>query len=147
MKIIYLEKGDWVGLSYWDNYVRQIDYFSSPDGWKIGFEIVYRLYISSQERALDHGDKLEGLIKSFKSAFGLADDHYKLDSVGHVATATVYWRVLWDQDAFNLKLLEECDKNLDKFAEQNGISIVVLETTIVPRSVEYISKNISGGYK
>jgi len=143
MKIIEIEKGDWVGLSYWESYVSQIDHFSTPDGWSIGFEIVYRLHIFTQGRALDHSGKLDGLKQAFKSAFGLADSHYELDKIGHAVSATVYWRVLWDRDAFNLKLLEKCEDNLSKFAEQSGISIIVLETTIIPRSLEYISQSVS----
>jgi hypothetical protein len=73
----------------------------------------------------------------------LADSYYKLDKIGHVVSATVYWRVLWDRGAFDLTLLEKCDDNLSKFAEQNGISIIILETTIIPRSLEYISQSVS----
>ncbi|MGD1120243.1 MAG: hypothetical protein ABR886_12315 [Dehalococcoidales bacterium] len=123
--------------------MRQIDHFSTQDEWKIGFEIVYRLHVFTQGRALDHGGKLNGLKQAFKSAFGLEDSYYELDQIGHAVSVTVYWRVLWDKDAFNLKLLEKRDDNLNKFAEQNGISIIVLETTIIPRSLGYISQRVS----
>jgi len=73
----------------------------------------------------------------------LEDSYYELDQIGHAVSVTVYWRVLWDKDAFNLKLLEKRDDNLNKFAEQNGISIIVLETTIIPRSLGYISQRVS----
>ncbi len=143
MKITDIEKCDWVGLAYRESYVRQIDYFSSPDGWEIGFEIVYRLHFSTHERALDSGGKLDGLKQAFKSAFGLADNHSRLDKIGHVTGATVYWRIFWDREAFDLKLLEKCEEKLSKFAEQNGVSIVVLEATIIPRSLESISQSVS----
>lgn len=92
---------------------------------------------------MDNDNKVDGLEQAFKTVFSLSDDHYKLDEIGHVVISTVYWRVLWDRDAFDLKLLEKCEDSLNKFAEQNGIGITLLETTIVPRSLDYISQAVS----
>lgn len=127
--------GDWIGLAYWKDNVYQIDYFSSPDAWKIGFEVVYRLSFSTDERQPNDDRLADGFRKAFKKAFNLSDSHYELNQWGGLS---VYWRVYWDRKGFDLRLLRKCEDNLNKFAENNNSRIVLLEMTVVPRSRRYI---------
>ena len=138
MKITNVE-GDWIGLARWEEGPYQIDYFSTPDAWTIGFEIVYRLSFSGDALHLENNRLADGVRRTFKDAFGLSDSHYELSQWGGLS---VYWRVNWDREGLNLKLLEKCEENLDRFAEANKIRVLVLEMTAIPRSLQQISKYV-----
>ena len=78
MKVINLE-GNWIGLAYWKDSAYRIDYFSTPDEWNIGFEIVYRLSFSTDDRRSEDTRLADGFREAFKKAFGLSDSHYELN--------------------------------------------------------------------
>lgn len=140
MKVTNLE-GNWIGLGYWRDFPYQIDYFSSPDGWNIGFEIAYRLSFSTDDRRSEETRLADGFREAFKKAFGLSDSHYELNQW---VDFSVYWRIYWDREGFDLRLLEKCESNLNKFAEDNRTRIVLIGMIIIPRSLEYISKHVGG---
>lgn len=130
-------RGDWIGLAYWKNCSYRIDHFSSPDGWQFGFEIVYRLIFFTSDTIV-----LENFKTSFKKAFSLSDTHYDLDQKLQ-AGSSVFWRIYWDREGFELNLLEKCETELNRIAEANDTRVVVLEMTIIPRSLEYIHGEVN----
>ena len=134
-------RGDWIGLSYWKGYSYRVDYFSSPDDWNFGFDIVYRLIFYSSDT-----DVMEKFRIAFKKAFGLSDDHYEIEQALGVSNS-VFWRVYWDKKGFELNLLEKCEANLNKVAESNNTRVVVLEMAIIPRSSDYIHQSIKANRK
>ena len=130
-------RGDWIGLAYWKGCSYRVDHFSSPDGWKFGFEIIYRLiFYTSDSRVI------EKFKTCFKEAFGLSDAHYDLDQQLQ-AGSSVFWYVYWDREGFELDLLEKCETELNKIAEANDTRVVVLEMAIIPRSLEHISMEVN----
>lgn len=124
--------GQWTGLVYWEKASRYVDYFSTPDGWQIGFDIVYRLIFNTRDR-----DVIDLFRAAFMAAFGLSKEHYSIMDTSE-AGSSVFWRVYWDRNGFDLKFLSECDKRLDRVGEKCGQSVVVLEVAIVPRSKKHI---------
>ena len=130
-------RGDWTGLAYWKDCMRQVDHFSSPDGWRFGFEIVYRLiFLTSDKTAL------ETFKTSFKGAFGLTDKHYDLEQQLQ-SGSSVFWYVYWDKEGIDLGLLDKCEAELNKIAKATDTRIVVLGIMIIPRSLEYIRDQIN----
>lgn len=135
MKILDYE-GNWVGLAYYEHeYI--VDYFSSPDSWTIGFDIVYRLNFM-----LDHVQEKDERVrdsfrKAFKEAFGLSDEHYQIqDWFG----GGVFWRVYWDRQAFDLRLLKKFEYSLNECAERTKTRVILYGMTIIPRSAQEIAK-------
>ena len=126
--------GQWTGLAYCGNPMRTIDYFSSPDGWEFGFDIVYRLIFNTRDR-----DILDLFRAAFMAAFGLSKEHYNSSDTPEFGSS-VFWRVYWDRNGFDLNLLSECDKRLDRVGEKCSQSVVVLESTIIPRSKKRIEE-------
>ena len=106
-------RGDWIGLAYWKNCSYRVDYFSSPDHWNLGFDVVYRLIFYTCDTRL-----IEKFRIAFKKAFGLSDDHYEIEQAPSVGNS-VYWRVYWD-----------------------NTRVAVLEMAIIPRSLDYIHQLI-----
>jgi hypothetical protein len=135
MKVIDIN-GEWTGLGYWKGRSYRVDYFSSPDGWKIGFEIVYRLIFYTDDTRL-----IEKFRTAFKKAFGLSNEHYEVGQELGVGSS-VYWRVYWDREGFELNLLKKCEDGLDKVAESNNTRVVVVEMAIIPRSLDTIRQEI-----
>lgn len=129
-------KGDWIGLARWEKCSYRIDHFSTPDGWDLGFEVVYRLIFYTSDTRL-----LEKFRAAFRKAFGLAEDHYDVKQVPEVGSS-VFWRVYWDRQGLELKLLEKCEGKLDKVAEAANTKVVVLEMAIIPRSLTYIHAEV-----
>ena len=129
-------RGDWIGLGYWKNCSYRVDYFSTPDSWNIGFEIVYRLIFHTRDPQL-----MDKFRTAFKKAFGLPDEYYEVDMVSDFGSS-VFWRVYWDRKGFELNLLEKCETKLNKVAESNNTRVVVLEMAIIPRSLDYIHQLI-----
>ena len=125
-------RGDWIGLAYWKGCSYRVDYFSTPDDWEIGFEVVYRLIYYTRETRL-----IEKFRTAFKKSFNLSEEHYDVEQISE-AGSSVYWRVYWDRAGFELNLLEKCETKLNKVAEGNNKRIVVLEMAIIPRSLDYI---------
>ncbi len=138
MKVTGID-GDWVGLAYWKGHTYQIDYFSTPDKWTVGFEVVYRLGFLIDERRLEDRRVADGFRKAFKRAFGLSDSHYDVDEWGGSA---VYWRVYWDRKGLDLRRLGKCEDNLSRFAEATETGVMLINMTIIPRSLEEISKRV-----
>jgi len=134
-------RGDWIGLAYWKRCSYRVDYFSSPDGWDFGFEVVYRLIFYTRDSRL-----IEKFRTAFKKAFGLSDDHYEVEQVLDVGNS-IFWRVYWDKKGFELKLLEKCEDKLNKVAEGNNTRVVVLEMAIIPRSLDYIQQSVAANKK
>ena len=56
--------------------------------------------------------------------------------------SSVFWRVYWDRQGFELNLLEKCETKLNKVAEVANTGVVILEMAIIPRSLEYIGKMV-----
>jgi len=52
--------GRWTGLVYCEKASPYVDYFSSPDGWRFGFDVVYRLIFNTEDR---------DIIDMFRAAF------------------------------------------------------------------------------
>jgi len=129
-------RGDWIGLAYWKDCSYRVDYFSSPDDWNFGFEVVYRLIFYTCDTRL-----IEKFRIAFKKAFGLPDNHYEIEQAPSVGNS-VFWRVYWDKKGFELNLLEKCETKLNKVAESNNTRVVVLEMAIIPRSLDYIHQLI-----
>ena len=134
-------RGDWIGLAYWKGCSYRVDYFSTPDGWNFGFEIVYRLIFYTCDTRL-----IEKFRTAFKKAFGLPEDHYEVDQVPEVGSS-VFWRVYWDRQGFELNLLEKCETKLNKVAERSGTRVVILEMAIIPRSLDYINQSVEANRK
>lgn len=135
MKVIDT-RGDWIGLAYWKGCSYRVDYFSSPDNWDFGFEVVYRLIFYTSDTRL-----IEKFRIAFKKAFGLSDDHYEVEQIPSIGNS-VFWRVYWDKKGFELKLLEKCEDKLNKVAEGNSTRVVVVEMAIIPRSLDYIHHSV-----
>jgi len=135
MKVIDT-RGDWIGVAYWNGCSYRVDYFSGPDNWDFGFEVVYRLIFYTSDTRL-----IEKFRMAFKKAFGLSDDHYEVEQVLGVGNS-VYWRVYWDRKGFELNLLEKCEDRLNKVAESNNTRVVVVEMAIIPRSLDYIHHSV-----
>ncbi len=136
--------GNWVGLAYTDGHEYIVDYFSSPDSWKIGFDIVYRLIF-----LLDHDQEKDERLrdsfrKAFKEAFGLSDEHYEIQSWGGVS---VFWRVYWDRQAFDLRLLKKCEDSLNECAERTKTRVVLIGMVIIPRSEQCIAELVKWNQK
>ena len=131
MKVIST-RGDWIGLAYWKACSYRVDHFSSPDNWRFGFEIGYRLIFYVSESEIIERFKL-----CFKEAFGLPDTHYDV-SQQIQAGSSVYWYVYWDREGFEISLLEKCETELNKMAEAVKTRILVLEMAIIPRSLNQI---------
>jgi len=129
-------RGDWIGLAYWKGGSYRVDYFSSPDHWNLGFDVVYRLIFYTCDTRL-----IEKFRTAFKKAFGLSDDHYEIEQAPSVGNS-VFWRVYWDKKGFELNLLEKCETKLNKVAESNNTRVVILEMAIIPRSLDYIHQLI-----
>jgi len=129
-------RGNWIGLGYWKNCSYRVDYFSTPDSWNLGFEIVYRLIFYTSDTGL-----IDKFRQAFQKTFGLPDEHYEVGQVPEVG-GSVYWRLYWDKKGFELNLLEKCEARLNKVAEGNNTKVVVLEMAIIPRSLEYIRKEV-----
>ena len=125
-------RGDWIGLAYWKNCSYRVDYFSTPDHWDFGVEVVYRLIFYTCDTRL-----IEKFRMAFKKAFGLSEEHYEVEQVPEVGSS-VFWRVYWDREGFELNLLEKCETKLNKVAEDTNTRVVVVEMAIIPRSLEYI---------
>jgi hypothetical protein len=121
----------WTGLAHWDKERRYIDHFSTPDGWQIGFEVVYRLMFSTKD-----GRVLDEFERAFADSFGLSSQHYDLPKGG----TTAYWRIYWDREAFDLELLRHCEKRLNEVGERVHERVLVLELGIVPRSKAWIAQ-------
>jgi hypothetical protein len=135
MKVIDIN-GEWVGLGYLKGYSYRIDYFSTPDSWNIGFEIVYRLIFYTDDTRL-----IEEFMTAFKKAFGLSDEHYEIEQELSVGSS-VYWRVYWDREGFELNILKKCEDSLDKVAERNNTKVIVVEMAIIPRSLDTILQEV-----
>ena len=127
-------RGDWIGLGYWKGCSYRVDYFSTPDSWDFGFEIVYRLVFYTGDTRL-----IEKFRAAFKKAFGLPEVNYEVEQVPELG-GSVYWRVYWNKQGFELNLLEKCETRINKVAEDTNTRVVVLEMAIIPRSLEYIRK-------
>jgi len=78
---------------------------------------------------------------AFKSAFGLSDSHYETTQ-DPACGGSVFWRVYWDQDAIDVAALDKCEHALNDVAEGNGVRVIVLETTAIPRSKTTIAELI-----
>ena len=63
-------RGDWIGLAYWKGCSYRVDYFSSPDHWNLGFDVVYRLIFYTCDTRL-----IENFRIAFKKEFSSSDDH------------------------------------------------------------------------
>lgn len=134
--------GNWVGLAYVDEYPYNVDNFSTPDGWNIGFDIVYRL-IFIFDASQNKDERLrEGFREAFRKAFNLTDNHYETQQWPDEAFGSVFWRIYWDRQAFDLRLLKKCEENLDECAELNKAKVLLLDMVIVPRSNSYIAQLI-----
>jgi hypothetical protein len=140
MKVIDIN-GEWTGLGYWKGCSYRIDYFSTPDSWNIGFEIVYRLIFYT-----DDTRPIEKFRTEFKKAVGLSDEHYEIEQELS-AGSSVYWRVYWDREGFELNLLKKCEDGLDKVAESNNTRVIVLEMAIIPRSLDTIRQEVKTNKK
>ena len=125
-------RGDWAGLAYWKDCSYRVDHFSSPDSWKFGFDVVYRLVFDTSDVNL-----IERCRTSIKETFGLSDSHYDMNQQPQGGNS-VFWRVYWDREGFELKLLKKCEVKLDEIAEASKIRITVLEMAIIPRSLDHI---------
>jgi len=129
-------RGDWIGLAYWKGCSYRVDYFSTPDHWDFGFEVVYRLiFYTSDIRSI------EKFRIAFKKAFGLSEEHYEVEQVPEIGNS-VFWRVYWDRGGFELNLLEKCETKLNKVAEGTNTRVVVVEMAIIPRSLDYIRQAV-----
>ena len=106
-----------------------MDYFSSPDGWDIGFEIVYR--IESKTVKEPERDECK---KAVTKSFGLPRDHYRFDDT--------FWRVYWDKGPLNLGLLKRCEKLIDQAARASDVLITLHLSAIQPRSRDYIKQQV-----
>jgi len=135
MKVIDIRE-DWIGHAYWKGCSYRVDYFSSPDGWDFGFEVVYRLIFYTNDTRLIGKFRI-----AFKKVFGLPDDHFEVKQVSGVGSS-VYWRVYWDRKGFELNLLDKCEDKLSKVAEDNNTRVVVLEMAIIPRSLDHIHHSV-----
>lgn len=131
MKVINT-RGDWTGLAYWKDCSYRVDHFSSPDGWKFGFEVVYRLIFDTSDIKL-----IDRCRTSIKEVFGLSDPHYDLDQQPQAGNS-VFWRVYWDREGLEIDLLGQCEIKLNEVAEAANIRITVLEMAIIPRSLDHI---------
>jgi len=129
--------GDWIGLAYWKDCSYRVDYFSSPDDWNFGFEIVYRLVLNTRDTRL-----IEKFRKAFKKAFGLSEEHYEVKQGPPLVVDSVFWTVYWDRQGFELNLLEKFETKLDEIAEAANTRVVILEMAIIPRSLKYIGKMV-----
>jgi len=134
-------RGDWIGLAYWKGCSYRIDYFSSPDGWNFGFEVVYRLIFYTSDT-----DVIEKFRIAFRKAFGLSEDRYDVEQVLGVGNS-VFWRVYWDRKGFELNMLEKCENKLNEVAEGSGTKVVVVEMAIIPRSLDYINQSVEANRK
>jgi hypothetical protein len=126
--------GQWTGLAYCEKVCPYVDYFSSPDGWRFGFDIVYRLIFSTEDR-----DVIDMFRAAFMAAFGLSKEHYSITDIPKPGSS-VFWRAYWDRNGFDLKFLSECDKRLDRVGEKCGQRVLVLEVAIIPRSKKHIKE-------
>jgi hypothetical protein len=125
-------RGDWIGLAYWKDCSYRVDHFSSPDEWQFGFEVVYRLIFSTSNL-----DVIGSFKKCFREAFSLPDKHYDLNQQ-IMAGSSVYWRVYWGREGFELNLLKKCEAELNRIAEATNSGVTILEMAIIPRSLNHI---------
>lgn len=130
-------RGDWIGLAYWKGCSYRVDYFSTPDHLDFGFEVAYRLIFYTCDNRL-----IEKFRAAFKKTFGLSEKHYEVEQVPE-AGSSVFWRVYWDRKGFELSLLEKCETELNTVAEAADTRVVVMEMAIIPRSLEYIHREVN----
>lgn len=135
MKVVNT-RGDWTGLARWKDCSYKIDHFSSPDGWQFGFEIVYRLVFFTSDSKL-----IEKFKTCFQEVFGLSDTHFDQDQQIQ-AGSSVFWHVYWNREGFGLNLLDKCETELNRIAEVNDTKVEVLEMIIIPRSLDYIRREM-----
>jgi hypothetical protein len=69
--------GRWTGLVYCEKASPYVDYFSSPDGWRFGFDVVDRLIFNTEDR-----DIIDMFRAAFMAAFGLSKEHYSIPDIG-----------------------------------------------------------------
>lgn len=133
-------KGDWTGLAqYEDSSIPCIglDYFSTPDGWTIGYDIVFRLAFPMPKDILDTPGLRARFESAFKSVFGLSDDHFlttPLDAGG------VFWRIYWDKQGFDLHIIDKCLESMNICAEENNARVIDIGVTFIPRSMSQIEE-------
>jgi hypothetical protein len=131
-------EGNWVGMTHWRDMRYTLDYFSSPDHWEIGFDIVYRILFFIDKDNVTFS-LYHNLKEAFQQAFNLSEDHFVTPMIG---SGSVFWRIYWDRQEFDLELLEKCEKYLDECAERNQIKAELLEITVIPRSISQIKHEI-----
>lgn len=144
MKIKDLD-GNWIGLAYNGELPYCVDNVSSPLGFDLGFEIVYRLLFYSRENhQLQDHRTIEKFKKVLQKSFGLSMKHYHVEEVENLANSN-WWRIYWDKGAFDLRLLQTFERNLAKTAEENNIRVIVTGMHILSRPISYISSVIKKG--
>ncbi len=134
MKVTNVE-GEWIGLAYWEDLRHQLDWMSNPDGWEIGFEVVYRLIFYTRDRRVM--DKFKA---GFKYVFALSAEHFELQEMS--GADSVFWRVYWDRGRLDLELLEQCEKKLDEVAAADKTRVAIVSMVIIPRSLNYIHQQL-----
>lgn len=98
-------RGDWIGLAYWKGCSYRVDYFSSPDDWNFGFEVVYRLIFYTCDSRL-----IEKFRMAFKKAFGLSDDHYEIEQALGIGNS-VFWGYIGTRKDSSLTFLKSAKPN------------------------------------
>jgi hypothetical protein len=130
--------GDWKGLApHEDLGCVWLDNNSSLDGWQIGYDIVFRIIFLMEREMLANPGFRARFESDFKSAFGLSDDHF---ITGPLEGGSVFWRIYWDKQGFDLRLVDKCLENLDSCAEENEARVIHLGVTIIPRSMAHIEE-------
>ncbi len=71
----------------------------------------------------------------------MSEEHYEVNQVPDWGSS-VFWRVYWDKEGFELNFLEKCENKLNRVAEGTNTRVVVVEMAIIPRSLEYISQAV-----
>ena len=137
-------KGSWTGLAHWKDMITAVDYFSSPDDWRIGFDIVFRIMFIPRENNFDIPALKAIFREAFKNAFDLDDDHFETNQW---EPGGVFWRIYWDKDSFDIKLLGKCEDELNKCGQRNRVAVLLLGETIIPRSASYVASLIAMNHK
>lgn len=119
------------------SYPRIIDWFSTPDNLKFGFEIVVRIMFKSKSVNIS---RLQDLLKQ---TFVTDKKHLETPYDGPVDLAE-YWRVYWDKEkALPFELVEEIEDKLNAYAAFTD-EIELIGVFVIPRRLGTIRKKIGG---
>ncbi len=130
--------GNWKGLAPHEDFgVVWLDHYSTPDGWQIGYDIVFRIAFPWPKDMIDNPGLRARFESAFKSAFGLSDDHFLTSAL---EAGGVFWRIYWDKQGFDLRLINKCLESLNACAEANNARVIDVGVTIIPRSMSQIEK-------